>query len=81
MFVFHQHEHLDALMDLVKGVAECIVLGAGHRIFKVPGQHLSSPWKGMAFQRRFIAQRDDVIETLARKLIDRLAVQPFGTHT
>jgi hypothetical protein len=37
MFGFHQHEHLDAFMDFVKGVAECIVLGAGHGIFKVPG--------------------------------------------
>lgn len=67
-------------MYLVKGVAECVGLGAGHRVFKVPRQYLTSTWKGLALQRRLIAQCDDVFETLAGKLIDGLAAQSLGVY-
>ena len=41
VFVFDQDEHLDALMNFVKGVTEGIGFGAGDRVFKTPGQCLT----------------------------------------
>jgi len=41
VFVFDQDEHLDALMNFVKGVTEGIGFGAGDRVLKTPGQCLT----------------------------------------
>jgi hypothetical protein len=41
VFVFDQDEHLDALMNFVKGVTEGIGFGAGDWVLKTPGQCLT----------------------------------------
>jgi hypothetical protein len=38
VLVFDQDEHLDALMNVVKGETECIGFGVGSRALKAPGQ-------------------------------------------
>jgi hypothetical protein len=38
VFVFDQDEHLDALMNFVKGETKGIMFGAGDRVFKTPDE-------------------------------------------
>ncbi|MNZ88715.1 hypothetical protein D3C78_1076130 [compost metagenome] len=65
----------------MKGVAIGVRLAAGDRILEVPGEVFAGSGERLTFEGRFIAQSDDVVETLAGKLVQRLAVQRIGGHS
>lgn len=76
-FAFDQHEHLDALVDLLQATRVGILLLAAGRVLEVPGDVFASPGQGAALEGGLVAQGDHVIELLAIEALQRLAVQAF----